>query len=237
MNINDLLETNLYDNTLQTKKDLNRFVSNVLNENSDSESDISIEQSNHSDQTDQTDHSKQSEQSGQKSDSEQSSDNDMYGLDYIPYENRIESLSGAVLPLIKDISLHNKNYTKKIISYLTIDSQNRNIIEYPNSCYYKYKFNKDYTNIYSIKLDNIKFKDIYPSINKYNSECSWTTYYSNTSYQYIADLDYGNYSICGLKKIFELNCNQIKHSIIVNNCYYPLFRLTGFLSFDGQFDN
>lgn len=252
MNINDLLETNLYDNT-QTNIHQNPHNKYSADQHSGTgphqtpgymtydpdnyltESDTSDEQNNliNSDYLSNPNQSDQSDSDDYEIENNTNTHTNTYTDQLIFQSNskynskyNIESLNKSILPLITNTDKNaHTNYTRQIISSINIDSRARNIIDYPNSCYYKYIFNREYNNIYSISLENIKFKDLYPSINKYNNNISWTTYYSyDDYYTYECILNTGDYTVSNLKNNFETNCNKIKHSIITNSVYYPLFR-------------
>ena len=107
----------------------------------------------------------------------------------------------------------------EIVSYIHIDSSQRDTEEYPNPSYYNIYLHKEYQSIKSIHLRSIEFHDPPTPINKTNNIFYWITDYSGfdpsitTRVEYTLTMPKNYYTYQSFIKTFEKISNLIRHKI------------------------
>jgi hypothetical protein len=150
--------------------------------------------------------------------------------------NESVALSQGVLPILsKSLNDVTKvRYRKQIISYINIDSRRRNTLKYPNPGNYRIFLNKEFRNLYSIRLEGLIFREPPTPINSNNNVITWITNYeslpgNNVSVEYSAVIPSAFYSLDEFVQSVEISMNNIRHEIpdlSFPNNLFPLFRFT-----------
>lgn len=118
---------------------------------------------------------------------------------------------------IKNVKEHQEIYD--IITYLSIDSRQRDVEKYNNPSYYNIELDKEYQFIKSIKLKSIEFHDPPTPINKRNNIFYWITDYSGldpniqTKVEYSFTMPKSYYTYTSFIKTFQEQINSIEHNI------------------------
>jgi len=148
------------------------------------------------------------------------------------------ALSQGVLPILSK-SLNDTTrvrYRKQIVSYINIDSRRRNTVKFPNPGKYRIFLNKEFRNLYSIRMENIIFREPPTPINSSNNQLVWTTNYTGlpgvadgTTVEYSAIIPGAFYSLGEFVQVVETTLNAVQHVVpgaVFPNGNFPLFRLT-----------
>lgn len=141
------------------------------------------------------------------------------------------ALSQGVLPILSK-SLNDTTrvrYRKQIISYINIDSRRRNSVKYPNPAKYRIFLNKEFRNLYSIRLENIIFREPPTPINSCNNQISWFTNYEGTLVKYSTIIPGAFYSLGEFVQTIETSLNSIPHDVpsgAFPDGLFPAFRIT-----------
>jgi hypothetical protein len=149
------------------------------------------------------------------------------------------SMSQSIMPLLsKTLSDTIKvRYRKQIVSYLNVDSKRRNMTNYPNPGNYRIFLNKEFRNLYSIRLENIIFREPPSPINSSNNCLVWTTDYTNldgisigteTEVQYEAKIPGAFYTLGEFVQSVENVVNSVPHDLSGSfiDGFLPMFRFT-----------
>ena len=118
---------------------------------------------------------------------------------------------------IKNVKDHQDVYD--IVTYLSIDSRQRDVEKYNNPSYYNIELDKEYQFIKSIKLKSIEFHDPPTPINKRNNTFYWVTDYSGldptiqTKVEYSFTMSKSYYTYKSFIKTFQEQINSIEHNI------------------------
>ena len=139
------------------------------------------------------------------------------------YDQRNMSLSSSVRPVI-DNSINNLKkirYRKNIISYINVDSRQRNLKKYPNPGNYNIFLNKEFRYLQSIRLESIEFREAPTPINERNNCFKWITNYTGvngikpgTRVEYQVVIPSAFYSLADFVQVIErTSINTIQHNI------------------------
>jgi len=131
------------------------------------------------------------------------------------FDKQNVSLSSSVRPVFDDTINNLKfRYRKHIISYINIDSRQRNIKKYPNSGKYNIFLNKEFRYLQSIRLESIEFREAPTPINERNNCFKWITNYTGldgikpgTRVEYQTIIPSAFYSLADFVQIIE---NKLK---------------------------
>lgn len=147
------------------------------------------------------------------------------------------ALSQGVMPILsKSINdLTKFRYRKQVISYINIDSRRRDVIEYPNPGNYRIFLNKEFRNLYSIRLESLIFRESPTPINSTNNCLIWQTNYTGlsgisdgTTVEYQANIPGAFYTLGEFSQAVEESLNSVPHNITESlslDGIYPAFRL------------
>lgn len=146
-----------------------------------------------------------------------------------------QSLSEGPMPILSKTlnDITKIKYRKQIVSYINIDSKRRDFIKYPNPGNYRIFLNNEFRNIFSIRLEDIIFKNPPTPINSSNNTIIWTTNYSqidvpNLFVQYTTTIPPAYYSLDSFVQAIETSLNSIQHQIPSGgypNNIFPSFRI------------
>jgi hypothetical protein len=208
--------------------DLKRFLENTMEENDENEESGESGESEESEESDYDDLEKKSELTSILNRSQWLPQND--------FQNH--SLSQGVIPIFsKSLNDTNKvRYRKKIISYINIDSQKRDVKNYPNPAQYRIFLNKEFHNLYSIRLENMIFREPPTPIHSGNNCFTWITNYTglenvifNTEVQYQATIPGAFYTLGEFSQVIEETLNAVQHNLPSSTFpsgWFPMFRFT-----------
>lgn len=139
------------------------------------------------------------------------------------FDKQNVSLSSSVRPVFDDTinNLKKFRYRKHIISYINIDSRQRNIKKYPNSGKYNIFLNKEFRYLQSIRLESIEFREAPTPINERNNCFKWITNYTGldgikpgTRVEYQTIIPSSFYSLADFVQIIEkTSINTVQHDI------------------------
>lgn len=133
-------------------------------------------------------------------------------------------------------------YRKLVISYINVDSKDRNLDVYPDPTSYTIFLNKEYRNVQSIRMMSMEFRETPKPINDTNNCACWTTDYSSfgaTTSSYKATLIPAFYTLADFVQGVETMFDLVPHSVpiryfdptgLLTSKYitgaFPRFRLT-----------
>lgn len=139
------------------------------------------------------------------------------------YDKQNISLSNSIRPVLDNTidNVKKFRYRKYVISYINIDSRQRNLKKYPNAGNYNIFLNKEFRYLQSIHLQSIEFREAPTPINERNNCFKWITNYTgicgikdNTRVQYKARIPSSFYSLANFVQVIENNSiNRIPHNI------------------------
>lgn len=141
---------------------------------------------------------------------------------WLQSEKPLTQRSRKGLPILSKTvnDLSQFRYRKQIVSYISIDSRKRNKFIYPNPCNYRMLLNKEFRNLFSIRLESIVFSGVPPPINPTNNKVRWTTSYSgldgvptDTLVRYEAQIPPAFYTSLDLVQTVERALNAVPHQI------------------------
>lgn len=133
-------------------------------------------------------------------------------------------------------------YRKLVISYINVDSKDRNLDVYPDPTSYTIFLNKEYRNVQSIRMMSMEFRETPKPINDTNNCACWTTDYyafSQETVAYKATLTPAFYTLADFVQGVETMLDLVPHQATIryfnpvgNNSSinilgaFPRFRLT-----------
>jgi len=133
------------------------------------------------------------------------------------------SLSSSVRPVFDKMihDLKKFRYRKQIISYINVDSRQRDVLKYPNPGSYNIFLNKEFRYLQSIRLESIEFREAPTPINDTNNCFIWITNYTGlenvepgTKVQYEVKIPSAFYSLANFVQTIESAAvNTIQHNI------------------------
>ena len=133
------------------------------------------------------------------------------------------SLSSSVRPVFDNMitDLKRFRYRKQIISYINVDSRQRNIVKYPNPGSYNIFLNKEFRYLQSVRLESIEFREAPTPINDRNNCFIWITNYTGlegvtpgTRVQYQARIPSAFFSLANFVQVIEsIAINTVQHDI------------------------
>jgi len=136
------------------------------------------------------------------------------------------SLSSSVRPVFDNMigDLKKFRYRKNIISYINIDSRQRDVIKYPNPGHYNIFLNNEFRYLQSIRLESIEFREAPTPINKSNNCFIWITNYTGlkgikpgTKVKYHSIIPSAFYSLANFVQVVESeSINTVRHNIPEN---------------------
>jgi len=150
------------------------------------------------------------------------------------------SLSSSVRPVFDNMigDLKKFRYRKHIISYINIDSRQRDVRKYPNPGSYNIFLNKEFRYLQSIRLESVEFREAPTPINSSNNCFIWITNYTGlngikpgTRVKYHTTIPSAFYSLANFVQVIETeSINRVTHDI-------PEDCITGDDTVNGKFPN
>lgn len=123
-----------------------------------------------------------------------------------------------------------KRYLQKVNTYASIDSRDRNKIEYPLSSHFKIFLGRTFYNVESIRLSSIEFPNTDAVINKTNNKIYWTNEediidniidtVTQTYPVYSVELRIGSYTASRLETEIESKMNLVKRRNKTGDFHY-----------------
>lgn len=148
-------------------------------------------------------------------------------------ESRFRDVRNIFEGTTRDLSKF--RYRKNIISYVNIDSRNRDQKKYPNPAHYTINLGKQFRNIESIRLESMEFREQPTPINDSNNQFVWETDYTGledvedgTTQRYSVKIPSAFYTLGNFVQVVEIVSGTVQHvvpsSVDVNN-KFPNFTL------------
>jgi len=109
---------------------------------------------------------------------------------------------------IGDVS--ENRYKKETITRISVNSENRNVIQYPNPNYFSIDFTKKFNSIKKIVINDIVFPNFTESVSNYNNNLSW---------QYVSNNYLVNFNIDAFIIPVPNIENPILYSLLPYSCY------------------
>ena len=134
-------------------------------------------------------------------------------------ENKISLSSTARTLFGKNVEPTNSyRYRKLVVSYINVDSKDRNLLDYPEPTSYTIFLNKEYRNVQSIRMMSIEFRETPKPINDSNNCACWVTNYNDVGsapVSYLTRLIPAFYSLADFVQGVENMLNLIPHQATI----------------------